>query len=151
MRTILIIIILLAGAGLGQTTGTWKMNPEKSKHDDEEPFPRSFVIRIEPHPEGETITVWRVTQEGQSETDSFIQRYDGKDRPFPREERFDSFNARKLEDGAIEVIFKKDGKVVFRQTRRLTADGQQMTIEYQLLSRTGRWLDRILVLEKQKE
>lgn len=150
MRTI-IIITLLAGTVFGQTTGTWKMNPDKSKHDDAEPFPQSFVMRIEPHPEGEAVTVWRVTQDGRSETDSYIQRFDGKDHPHPRTERFDSFNAKKLEDGAIEIIHKKDGKVVYRLTRRLTADGQQMTIACQLLSPTGRWLDRVLVLDKQKE
>ena len=128
------------------------MNADKSKHDDAEPFPQSFVMRIEPHPEGEAVTVWRVTQDGRSETDSLIQRFDGKDYPHPRKERFDSCSAKKLEDGAVENIFKKDGKVVYRQTRRLTADGEQMTIEYQLLSpATGRWLDRVLVLEKQKE
>jgi hypothetical protein len=108
-------------------------------------------MRIEPHPEGEAITVRRITQDGRSETDSYIQRFDGKDYPYPRPERLDSFNARKLEDGAIEIVFKKDGKVVARQTRRQTADGQQMTIEYQLLSKTGQWLDRVVVLEKQKE
>ena len=150
MRTIL-IIAMLAGTAFGQITGMWKMNPEKSRHDDEEPFPLSFAIRIEPHPEGEAITVWRITPDGRSETDSYIQRFDGKDHPYPREERLDSFNARKLEDGAIAIIFKKDGKVVARQTRKLTTDGQQMTIHYQLLLKTGQWLDRVLVLEKQKE
>ncbi len=150
MRTIL-IIALLAGVGFGQTAGTWKMNPEKSKHHDEEPFPQSLVIRVEPHPDGEAVTIWRLTQDGRSETDSYIQRFDGQDRPHPRQERFDCFNARKLADGAIEVLYKKDGKVVARQTRRLPADGRQMTVEYQLLSRTGQWLNRVLVLEKQKE
>jgi hypothetical protein len=150
MRTIL-IIVLLVGAGFGQTTGAWKMNRDKSKHNDDQPFAQSFVMRIEPHPDGEAITIWRVTQDGRSETDSYIQRFDGKDYPFPRVERFDSFNARKLEDGAIAIIFKKDGKVMARQTRRLTEDGQQMTIEYQFLAKTGQWLDRVVVLEKQKE
>ena len=150
MRTIL-IIILLAGTSFGQTTGTWKMNPDKSKRDDAEPFPQSFVMRIEPHPEGEAVTVWRTTEDGRAETDSFIQRFDGKDHPYPREERLDSFNARKLADGAIAITFKKDGKVVARQTRRLAANGQQMTIEFQFLAKTGQWFGRVLVLEKQKE
>jgi len=145
------LIALLAGTIFGQTTGTWKMNPAKSKHPDQEPFPRSLVIRIEPHPEGEAVTLWHVTQDGRSETDSYIVRYDGQDHPYPREERFDSFNAKKLEAGAVEVIYKKDGKVVARQMRRLTADGQQMTIQDQFLSKTGQWLNRVLVFEKQKE
>lgn len=150
MRTIL-IIALLAGTCFGQTTGTWRMKPEKSRQNDGEPFPHSLVIRIEPHPDGETVTVWSVNQDERSETDSFILRYDGQDHPYPRQERFESFNARKLEDGATEALYKKDGKVVARQIRRLTADGQQMTMQYQLLLRTGRWLSRVLVLEKQKE
>jgi hypothetical protein len=150
MRSIL-LIILLAGTVFGQTTGTWKMNPDKSKYNDDEPLPRNLVIRFEPHAEGEVVTVWRITEQGQSETDSFIQYYDGRDHPYPRRERFDSFNARKLDDGSISVLFKKDSKVISRHLRRLTPDGQQMTIEEQLLSQTGQWQDRILVFEKQTE
>ena len=150
MRTIF-VIVLLVGTGFGQTTGTWKMSSDKSKHSNEEPFPKSFVMRIDPHPEGEAITIWHVGHDGRSETDSYIQRFDGKDHPYPREERLDSFNATKLEEGVIAIIFKKDGKVVARQTRRLRADGQQMTIEYQILLKTGQWLNRVLILDKQKE
>src|SRR5262245_50523951 len=150
MRTIL-IIALLCTTVFSQTSMTWKMNMGKSTHKDGKPFPRSLVIRLEPHPEGETVTIWHETQDGKSQTDSFILRYDGKDHPYPREELFDSFSARKLEDGAIEIHYKKDGKVVEKQIRRLMADGQQIKIQCQLLSENGRWLNRILVLEKQKE
>jgi len=150
MRTIL-IIALLGLTVFGQTSRTWKMNQGKSTHKDGKPFPRSLVIRLEPHPEGETVTIWHETQDGKSQTDSFILRYDGKDHPYPREELFDSFSARKLEDGAIEILYKKDGKVVEKQIRRLMADGQQIRIQCQLLSENGRWLDRVLILEKQEE
>ena len=68
----LLIIALSAGTGFGQTPGTWKMNPEKSRHNDEAPFPQSLIIRYEPYPNGETVTLWRVTQDGRSETDSYI-------------------------------------------------------------------------------
>jgi hypothetical protein len=150
MRTIL-IIALLGITLFGQASSTWKMNQGKSTHKDGKPFPRSLVIRLEPHPEGETITIWHETQDGKSQTDSFILRYDGKDHPYPREELFNSFSARKLEDGASEILYKKDGKVVEKQIRRLMADGQQIKIQCQLLSENGRWLNRVLVLEKQEE
>src|SRR5262245_56294706 len=150
MRTIL-IIALLGLTVFGQTSRTWKMNQGKSTHKDGKPFPRSLVIRLEPHPKEETVTIWHETQDGKSQTDSFILRYDGKDHPYPREELFDSFNARKLEDGAIEILYKKEGKVVEKQIRRLMADGQQIRIQCQLLSENGRWLDRVLILEKQEE
>ena len=90
MRTIL-MIALLAVTVFGQTSRTWKMNAGKSTHSDGKPFPRSLIIRLEPHPEGETVTIWQDTQDGKSETDSFILRYDGKYHPYPREEIFDYF------------------------------------------------------------
>ena len=127
------------------------MNPDRSKHNDDEPFPRSLVIRFEPYFGGEVVTIWRTTRDGQSETDSFVQYYDGKDHPYPRQERFDSVNATKLENGTIAVTFKKDGKVVFRQMRRLMANGRQMLIEEQVLSNNGQWRTRILVFERQAE
>jgi hypothetical protein len=150
LHTIL-IITLLTVATFGQTTETWKMNPVKSTRNDTEPLPRSFVIRYEPHSDGEAATSWRVTEDGRSETVSFILRYDGKDHPHPLEDGFDSVNARKLKNGDIEVLFKKDGKVTIQQLRRLTADGQQMTIQFQFLSKSGKWLKQIVVFEKQKE
>ena len=125
------------------------MNLTKSKHNDQGPFPRSLVIRYEAHPEGEMVTIWRVTQNGRSETDSFILRYDGKDYPHPRTERFDFFNARKLDDGTTEVLYKKNGKVVGRQVRKLSGQGKQLTLEYQLLWKTGEWFTRMMVLERQ--
>src|SRR5687768_17048744 len=105
MQTVL-IIMLFAATLSGQTTGTWKLNLEKSKHSDGEPLPRNLVMRLEPHPQGEVVTIWRTTREGQSETDSYIQYHDGKDHPYPREERFDFINARRLANGTIAVIFR---------------------------------------------
>ena len=58
----------------------------------------------------------------------YILRYESKDHPYPREELLDSFCARKLEDGAIEILSKKDGKVVEKQIRRLTANGHQSAV-----------------------
>src|SRR5262245_16477058 len=147
---IVLLIVLLAGTGFGQTPGTWKMNRAKSRKYDSGPLARSVVIRCEAHPEGEKVTMWRVTEDGRSVTDSFILRYDGKDHPHRNpEERFDSINSRKLGDGAIEVLFKKDGKVVGRQVRRLSQNGRELTMKYQMISPTGERLDRLCIFEKQ--
>ena len=108
-------------------------------------------MSIEPHPEGEAVTVWRVTEDGRSETESFILRYDGEDHPNPRQERFELFNARRLPDGTTEVIYKKAGKVLARQVRQFAPDGSQMTIQCGFFSRTGTWLERVLVFEKQRK
>ncbi|MEP7272352.1 MAG: hypothetical protein ABI882_12680 [Acidobacteriota bacterium] len=150
MRTFLLITLLVSPA-FAQTTGTWRMNPDKSTGNDEAPLPRSLLIRCEPHPDGEAATIWRITEDGRSETVSMILRYDGRDHPHLLEEGFDAVSARKRENGDIEVAYKRDGKVVSRQIRRLTPDGQQMTIHLQFLSKTGTWLKGVMVFEKQRE
>jgi hypothetical protein len=150
MRTVLIIMALLA-AGCAQTTGNWKMNPGKSTHGDSEPFPRSVVMNIDPRSDGEAVTVWRVLEDGRSETESLILRYDGKDHPYPQQELFESFNVRRLPDGTTEVLYKKAGKIVAREVRQFAPDGSQMTIQCGFFSRTGTWLERVLVFEKQRK
>ena len=149
MRTVL--IIALFAAGCVPTTGNWKMNPEKSKHGDSESFPQSLVMSIEPYPEYEAVTVWRVTEDGRSETESFILRFDGQDHPHPQQDRFESFNARRLPDGTTEVLYKKAGKVVAREVRQVNNNGRQMTIQSGFYSRAGTWLERVLVFEKQRK
>ncbi|MCI0388968.1 MAG: hypothetical protein MOB07_09430 [Acidobacteria bacterium] len=126
------------------------MNPDLSTHNDDEPFPRSLVIRYEPHPDGEGVTIWRVTHDGRSETVSYILRYDGKYYPHPLQgEHADSICARKLDDGSIEVLSKKDGKIVSQKIRRLSADGKQITIQVKFLSKTEKWIKRVIVFDKQ--
>jgi hypothetical protein len=49
----LVIIALLAATGCRPATGKWRMNPTKAKHNDGESFPRSMVMSIETHSEGE--------------------------------------------------------------------------------------------------
>lgn len=127
------------------------MNPEKSKHGDNESFPRSLVMSIQPHPQGEAVTVWRVTEDGRSETESFILRYDGQDYPHPQQERFELFNARGLPAGTAEILYKKAGKVVAREVRQFASDGREMTIQCGFFSRAGTWIERVLVFEKQRE
>jgi hypothetical protein len=144
------MIALLAATTFGQAAGTWKMNADKSTRNNEEPLPRSLVIRYEPRPNGESVTIWRVTHDERSETFSFILRYDGKDYPHPlQEERADSICARKLEDGSIEVIHKKNGKMVSQEIRRCSTDGRQMTLQSESLSKSGRWISRVVIFEKQ--
>src|SRR5262245_6134653 len=136
----LLLIVLFAAHGFAQTPGTWKMNPAKSKHNDQYGFPRSLVIRYEAHAAGEIVTIWRVTQDGRSETDSYLLRFDGKDYPHPRRERFDCYRARKLDNGAIDILFMKEEKIVGREIRRLSADAAEVLIQYQFLNRNGEWL-----------
>jgi hypothetical protein len=129
--------------------GTWKMNPALSKREGNGKWARSYTIRYEQHPEGERVTVWRITWDGRHETEMYLLRLDGKDHAFLQSSRFETINARKLPDGAVEELVKKDGKVVLRGLRRLSPDGRQLTQEYQWTSPPER--KAILILERENE
>ena len=141
-----LLIALLAGAAGGQMFGTWRMNPALSKREGPGPWARSYTFRPEPHPEGERITIWRVTADGRNETEMYVLRPDGQDRPCAMSDRFDTIVARKLPDGTVEEVVKKNGQVVLSARRRLSEDGKQLIQEYEWTSPPDR--KATLVLER---
>ena len=141
-------MMLMATMSYAQAPGTWKMTLSKPKPDGQGSALKSLVIQIEPHPEGDIFTSWSESEDGTSETESYILRLDGKGYTY-RGQQFDSISARRLTGESIEVVYKKEGKVVARQIRKLHDKGRQMTIEHQLLSDSGKWLSIEIVLQKQ--
>ena len=142
MRPVL-LILLLAPTASAQMFGTWTLNPALSNGQGS--LERTYTLRLEPHPEGERITIWRVTAKGSS-TEMYILRMDGKDHPYTISEEFDTIAARKLPDGSLEEVAKKGGQVVVKSRRYLSADGNQLIQEYQWIGRPGR--RATLVLER---
>jgi hypothetical protein len=64
----------------------------------------------------------------------YILRTDGKDHPYTMSDQFDTILARKLPDGTVEEVTKKNGHVVVRGRRSLSTDGKQLIQEYQWTS-----------------
>ena len=89
--------MLLAPAAGAQMFGTWRMNPSLSKGEGRGLWGRSYTFRLESHPEGERITVWRVLANGSSETQMYILRTDGKDHPYTMSDQFDTIVARRVQ------------------------------------------------------
>jgi hypothetical protein len=129
--------------------GTWKMNPALSKREGKGQWARSYTFRYEPHPAGERVTISRVTWDGRHETEMYLLGFDGKDYPFVQSSRFDTSSARKLPDGGVEELVKKDGKVVLRGVRRFSSDGRRLIQEYHWMPPQER--TAILVLERENE
>jgi hypothetical protein len=79
----------------------------------------------------------------------YVLRLDGKDYPLLQSSRFDTTSARKLTDGTVEELVKKDGKVVFRGLRRFSSDGSHLIQEYHWMP--PRAQTAILVLEREND
>jgi hypothetical protein len=73
---------------------------------------------------------------------------DGKDYPVSGNPDFDSASYRRLDDRTSETTFKKNGKVVATNTRKLSADGKTLTITNKGTTTDGKPRTDVQVLEK---
>jgi hypothetical protein len=143
--------LLCFSEDLPSAYGTWKMNPQLSKREDKGNglWARSYTFTYEHHPKGERVTISRVTWDGRHETEMYVLRLDGKDYPFLQSNRFDTSSARRLSDGSVEELLKKDGRVVMRGLRRFSPDGRHLIQEYHWMPPLER--TAILVLERENK
>lgn len=108
--------------------GIWKLNLEKSKYSDG-PLPISSKNTYEPAAGGGLkLTVNTVTADGKTSIIERIERYDGKPHPVEKERSVaDAISTKRVDQRTIEVVSYKNGKVITRLTRRISADGKTMT------------------------
>src|SRR5215472_14991386 len=91
------LLALLAGAARTQTpVGAWKLNPARSTFSGQTQ-PKTLVLRVEPHPKGEVVTVDRTGDNGQSTSSSTNLYLDGAARDFQGTECSGSQTSRRLD------------------------------------------------------
>ena len=103
MRTVLLLIPLGAACWTGAASGTWKLNPARSTFSGQTQ-PKTLVLRLEPHPKGEVVTVDRTGDNGQSTSSSTILYLDGAARDCQGTECSGSQTSRRLDSQTVEVL-----------------------------------------------
>jgi len=142
------VLALLAVAGRTQTpVGTWKLNPARSTFSGQTQ-PKTLVLRVEPHPKGEVVTVDRTGDNGQSTSSSTILYLDGAARDFQGTECSGSQTSRRLDSQTVEILRQCGGGDWERLVQRLTRRGKELVVEI-TRRRSGRRSEERLLLEKQ--
>jgi hypothetical protein len=147
MRTVLLLIPLGAACWAGAAYGTWKLNPARSAFSGQTQ-PKTLVLRVEPHPKGEVVTVDRTEDNGQSSSSSTILYLDGAARGFQGTECSGSQTSRRLDEQSVEVLRQCTSGDWERVVQRLTRQGKELVMEI-TRQRSGRRSEERLVLEKQ--
>jgi hypothetical protein len=145
---IVVLALLIVGSSFPQALGTWKMNPSKSTMIGC-PCPRSITVKFEASPKGEIQTIYKVGENGSSETVSFLLHLDGKDHELASWPRFDVVTSTRVDARTAEIRLKKNGEVLMRSLRRISPDGRWMTLEIWGSSTPGARFYRLLILERQ--
>ena len=143
------LLLLMGGIALAAKSlpedgfGNWKVNPVRSTN----PYPGSFVLRIEPHPKGEVFTLDRVDAQGRNTTSSTVLYLDGKPRDLEVAGCAGTQSSRRLDSRTVEILRNCGSGESMRFVRRLTQP-KELVLEITEQRPDGSRLERRLVLEK---
>jgi hypothetical protein len=115
--------------------GTWKLNLEKSKFNNDYPAPKSETILIEQQQGGVLVTADPVNFRGKPAHVVYSLMFDGKDYPVtgaPQDSEFGFGNAaadtvavKRIDSRTVSVIRKQEGQVVSTQEIAISKDGKE--------------------------
>jgi hypothetical protein len=126
--TLLFVALSVAALPAADFTGTWKLNPEKSKLGYRD-ITQATLITRQTGPETYSSTLDYVTRSGQKRHEQSVRVCDGKEHPLPA---MDSSKPATVvceigPDSARRVVEKKSGKIVVEMNSTVSADGRVLT------------------------
>jgi hypothetical protein len=147
MRTALLLMPLAAAFCAGAAYGTWKLNAARSTFAGDTQ-PRSLIVRIEPHTQGEVFTLDRVEADGRAVSYSAILYLDAAERAFLDGECSGTQSSRRIDSQTIEIL-RHCGAGAWTRFVRRTAAKNELVLEISEQHADGRRFGRRLVFERQ--
>jgi hypothetical protein len=130
-------------------SGTWKMNPAKSKYNPG-PAPRSLTVRIESDENGFKLDSQGVDANGQPFHTHFEAKFDGKDYPAPGlPNGADTVSVKRLNDYTIQSSQKKGGELLVTVTVVVSKDGKTRTSTYEGKDAQGHAVHQVVVYDRE--
>lgn len=117
------------------TMGTWKLNESKSKFG--EGMGKSTLVVWEKVGDQDQCTVDGIDADGKKTHTVWTGMLDGKDYPITGDATSDSRSFKLTGDNTIEMISKKDGKVVGDGKIVVAADGKTRTVTSNMTNAKG--------------
>jgi formylglycine-generating enzyme required for sulfatase activity len=149
------IVLLLVGPALAvaaaaadQHSGTWKMNPAKSKYSPG-PAPTSTTLTVEADENGIKVNVEGTNADGTPLHVQYDAKFDGKDYPVTGVPYADTVSVKRIDASTIESSMKKAGQVVMTVTSKLSKDGKTRTSTFKGKDAQGHAVLNVVVSDKQ--
>jgi hypothetical protein len=141
--------VLFAGPALAADpiVGTWKLNVAKSKFQPGAEMTASTRVYTEAN--GLYTLDQKMSYKDGKETSYKVQYRDGEDVKQSLPLDANATHAKKIDANTWDFELKKDGKVVGRVHRAVSADGMTLTVHNTGMMGSGREADETLVFDKQ--
>ena len=148
-------VMLLVGLALAVTataadqhSGTWKMNPAKSKYSPG-PAPKSTTVKVEADEQGVKIDAEIINADGSPIHVQYDAKFDGKDYPVTGIPYADAVSVKRIDADTIEATMKKGGQVTMTVTTKVSKGGKTRTSTFKGKDAEGHDVLNVVVSDKQ--
>jgi hypothetical protein len=147
---LLLVVLALAvtAAAADQHSGTWKMNPEKSKYSPG-PAPKNTTVKVEADDKGIKIDAEGTNADGSALHVQYDAKFDGKDYPVTGIPYADMVSVTRVGADTIVSTMKKGGQVTMTVTSKVSKDGKTRTSTFKGKDAEGHDVLNVVVSDKQ--
>lgn len=149
--TVAILVAALMPLGMSaadQLSGTWKMNPAKSKFNPG-PGPSEITLVVEADANNYKLEATGTDSNGKPINEQYTAKFDGKDYPAKGIPNADSVLVKRIDANTVETMQKKDGKVVMLILSKVSKDGKTRTSTWTGTNAEGKDVHNVVVFDKQ--
>jgi hypothetical protein len=149
--TVTVIVALALSATLAvadQHSGTWKMNPAKSKYSPG-PAVKILTLKVESDEKGVKIDSEGTDGDGNPTHVQYDAKFDGKDYPVTGIPYGDTVTVKRIDANTIQATIKKGDQAVMTVTSKVSADGKTRTSTFKGKDAQGHDVHNVVVYDKQ--
>jgi hypothetical protein len=147
--TLLVALALsVTPATADQHSGTWKMNPAKSKYSPG-PAAKNLTLKVESDDKSVKVDSEGIDGEGNPTHVQYDAKFDGKDYPVTGVPNGDTVSVKRIDANTIQATIKKGDQVVMTVTAKVSADGKTRTSTFKGKDAQGHAVNNVVVYDKQ--
>lgn len=149
--TTLLLVALglnVSAAAADQQSGTWKMNPAKSKYSPG-PAPKSITLKVDSDADNIKFSSDGIDAAGNPTHIEFTAKYDGQDNPITGVDYADTIAVKRINNNTVESTLKKAGTPVMTVRSVISKDGKTRTSTFKGKDAQGKDVNNLVVYNKQ--
>jgi hypothetical protein len=138
----------VVAAAADQQSGTWKMNPAKSKYSPG-PTPKSVTVKVDADQNNVKVNADGINADGTPTHVEYSATFDGKDYPIIGTYA-DMASVKRIDANTMQSTLKsKGGQVMMTVTTTVSADGKTRTSTFKGTDGQGHDINNIVVYDKE--
>jgi hypothetical protein len=145
---LMLFAMAIAAAAADQLSGTWKLNPAKSKYSPG-PAPKSLTVKVDADENNFNVTAEGTDADGKPTHVAYSAKFDGKDYPITGLPYAETVSVQRTDASTVVSTLKKGGQVVMTVTTAVSKDGKSRTSTFKGKDEQGHDVNNVVVYDKQ--